>query len=282
MRVPVKPPFSGFETVYDRAKVCILGVPLDLTSTHRPGCRFGPQKIREASLNLETYVPSADADVCENPNFADLGDLLLPPDLEEAGKILENEVRTLQENGKIPVLLGGEHTLTYFSCRVLEPDFILYLDAHADLREEWVGRKLCHCTVVKRILDHFPATNLALIGTRSYSKEEAELIARLNLKVHRDEAFSDPVQFARRLAEKISGRVYLSLDIDILDPAFAPGVSCPEPGGISTKQLLEFIRGLKGLEFCGVDLVEVCPPFDNDCTSFAAARALYEILAHLL
>jgi agmatinase len=282
MWVPIKPPFGGFESSYESAEVAVIGVPLDLTSSHRTGSRFGPQRIREASFNLETYIPSAGVDVFEKLRISDLGDLCLPPNLEESGRMIEEEVRRVSGEGKLPLLLGGEHTLTYFACRGLKPDRVVYLDAHADLREEWLGQRLCHATVARRLLDFLPASKLTEVGVRSCSKEEEEFRRKCGVVWRTCEELEHPEELARRILEESSGRVYLSVDIDLLDPAFAPGVSCPEPGGISTSDLLKFLRGLEGIELCGVDVVEVCPPFDNGGASFAAARVIYEILAHLL
>jgi agmatinase len=256
-----------------------MGIPLDLTSSFRPGCRFAPQKIREASFNLETYLPSAGVDVFEKLLISDLGDLCLPSDLEEAGIMIEEETSKVAKEGKLPILLGGEHTLTYFTCRALKPDCVLYLDAHADLRDEWLGKRLCHATVARRLLDFLPSKCLKQVGIRSCAKEEDEFRKKCGLQWYSE----IEEEVAHEICEELSGkRVYLSLDVDILDPAFAPGVSCPEPGGISTLQLLKFLRALKGIKLCGVDVVEVCPPFDNGEAAFAAAKIIYEILAHLL
>ncbi len=281
MWIPIKPPFGGFETDYQSSDIVILGIPLDLTSTYRTGCRFAPQKIREASFNLETYVPSAGKDLFESLKIHDMGDLFLPSELEEAGKVIQDAVNRVSREGKTPVILGGEHTLTYFACKALKPENIIYIDAHADLRSEWIGQRLCHATVARQLVEEMGGDHVIFVGTRSYSVEEAEFIKHQQIEILSD--FSNP----KELAGKIKGvaeakKVYLTIDMDVLDPAYAPGVSCPEPGGISTSQLLELIRHLGPLSLCGVDLVEVCPPFDNGCASFAAARVLYQILAHLL
>jgi len=281
MWVPVKPPFGGFESSYESSQVVVIGIPLDLTSSFRPGSRFAPQKIREASFNLETYLPSAGVDVFEKHRISDLGDLCLPPDLKDAGAEIEKVIDRVREDGKFPVMLGGEHTITYFTCKVLKPDCILYLDAHADLREEWLGQTLCHTTVARRLLDLLPDVNLIEIGIRSCSKEEDEFRKRKGLVWYTSEEL-ERENLAREVLRRVSGRVYVSLDVDILDPAFAPGVSCPEPGGITTSQLLRFLRELRGIQFCGMDVVEVCPPFDQGESSFAAARIIYEVLAHLI
>jgi len=281
MWIPVKPPFGGFESSYESSQVVVIGIPLDLTSSFRPGCKFAPQKIREASFYLETYLPSAGVDVFEKLRISDLGDLCLSQDLEKAGIKIEREVSRVKEDGKFPVLLGGEHTLTYFACRALKPDCILYLDAHADFREEWLGQKLCHATVARRLLELLPNVNLLQIGVRSCSKEEDEFRKEKRIIWYTPEDLEER-NLSSEILEKVSGKVYLSLDVDVLDPAFAPGVSCPEPGGISTSHLLRFLRKLRGIKLCGVDVVEVCPPFDNGESSFAAARVIYEILAQLI
>ena len=280
--MPVKPGFGGFDEPYERAKVVFMGVPLDITSSYRTGMRFAPAKIREASVNLETYLMSAELDVFEKLGIADLGDLVLVyRDMNATGERIERAVRKLRDEDKIPALLGGEHTLTYFSSRVFEDAFIVQLDAHRDLRDEYLDDKLCHATVMRRVLDKMPTERLLQVGIRSCSKEEAEFARSAGLQAYTTEQV---LENSQRIASEIrkrvgNARVYLSIDLDVLDPAFAPGVSTPEPGGLSTLDVIKLVRELGKLNICGFDVVELAAPHDNGETAFAAAKIIYELLA---
>lgn len=279
---PVRPGFGGFDEPYDRANVVFIGVPLDVTSSYRSGCRFGPARIREASANLETYLTSAGLDVFERLNISDLGDLTITPsDLTATGKRISQAVKKVHGDGKMPVLLGGEHTLTYFALQSFRDVFVVHLDAHRDLREEYLGDRVCHATVMRRVLDHLPPERLLQVGIRSCSKEEAEFARKAKIKAYTAEHVIDDapriVAEARRLAG--NSRVYLTIDMDVLDPAFAPGVATPEPGGPSTVELLRLIRELGKLNIWAFDVVELVPPHDDGTTAFAAAKIIYELLA---
>ncbi len=280
----VKPGFGGLEGTYEEAKVVFLGIPLDSTSSYRSGARFGPSRIREASLNLETHLMSLGVELAEKGGIADLGDLLLSSELQEDGKRIKEAVEELVEEGKIPALLGGEHTLTLFSLQAFGDVYVLQLDAHRDLREEYLGSRINHATVMRRVLDHLSPKKLIQLGVRSSSSEEAEFGKREGIRYYTSERL---MEGGREVLEEVreevgSSPVYLTLDMDILDPAFAPAVSTPEPGGLTTIDLLRILRGLKGLDIRGFDVVEVVPPFDSGQTAFAAARAIYELLGILL
>jgi len=280
--IPVKPGFGGFDEPYERALVVFMGVPLDVTSSYRTGMRFAPARIRDASMNLETYLMSAELDVFEQLGIADIGDLMLvPTDMNTSGGRIERMVRKLRDVGKVPALLGGEHTLTYFSSRVFEDAFLVQLDAHCDLREEYLGDRICHATVMRRVLDKMPTERLLQVGIRSCSKEEAEFARSAGLQAYTTEQV---LENSQRIASEIrkrvgNARVYLSIDLDVLDPAFAPGVSTPEPGGLSTLDVLKLVRELGKLNICGFDVVELAAPHDNGETAFAAAKIIYELLA---
>ncbi|MCD6248407.1 MAG: agmatinase [Hadesarchaea archaeon] len=277
----VKPGFGGFDESYEAAEVVFAGIPLDLTSSCRPGTRFAPAKIREASMNLETYVMPR-LDVFEHLHVSDIGDLdLIGADMTAAGERIREVVRKLRRDGKIPALMGGEHTLTYFALRAFDDVYLLQFDAHRDLREEYRGKRVCHATVTRRVLERLPPERLIQLGTRSCSKEEEEFAREVGIRTFTAE---DLLEDLRGVADKVrelvgDSPVYLTLDLDVLDPAFAPAVSTPEPGGLSTLDLLKFARGLGGMRICGFDVVELVPPYDNGITAFVAARALYEILA---
>jgi agmatinase len=280
--VSVKPGFGGLEGSYEEARVVFLGIPLDSTSSYRSGSRFAPSRIREASLNLETHLMSLGVELAERGGIADLGDLLLSSDRAEDGRRVEEAVRGILEDGKLPALLGGEHTLTLFSLAAFGDVYLLQLDAHRDLREEYLGSRINHATVMRRVLDRVGPERLIQLGVRSCSSEEAEFGKGIRFYTT-EQLLEEGESVLREVRREVgSSPVYLTLDLDVLDPAFAPAVSTPEPGGLSTLDLLRILRGLRGLNLKGFDVVEVVPPFDTGITAFAAARAIYELLGILL
>ncbi|TKJ27003.1 MAG: agmatinase [Hadesarchaea archaeon B3_Hades] len=279
---PVRPGFGGFDEPYERANVVFLGVPLDVTSSYRSGYRFGPARIREASANLETYLTSAGLDVFERLNISDLGDLMITPtDLRATGERISRSVQKITKDGKMPILLGGEHTLSYFTLQAFKDVFVVQLDAHRDLRDEYLGDKLCHATVMRRVLDHLPPERLLQVGIRSCSKEEAEFAREEGITTYTSEQIIDDASRIVAEVRKLVGgaRVYLTIDLDVLDPAFAPGVATPEPGGPSTVEILRLVREFGKLDLCAFDVVELVPPHDDGTAAFAAAKVIYELLA---
>ena len=278
---PVRPGFGGFDEPYGRAKVVFIGVPLDITSSYRVGTRFAPAKIREASANLETYLMAARLDVFEKLGISDAGDLIfMQTDLRASGERITQAVQKVASDGKIPALLGGEHTITLFALRAFEDVFLIQLDAHLDLLDEYLGDKICHATVMRRVLEFLPPERLVQVGVRSCSKEEAEFTSEAKIRSYSPEWVTE--NFRRVVAElrKTVGdaRVYLTIDLDVLDPAFAPGVATPEPGGLSTTDVLRLVRELGKLNLCAFDVVELTPPHDDGTTAFAAAKIIYELL----
>jgi agmatinase len=232
-------------------------------------------------MNLESYLMPR-LDVFECLHISDIGDLdLVGADMETSGGRIEEVVRKLREDGKVPALLGGEHTLTYFTLKAFDDIFVIQLDAHRDLRDEFRGERVCHATFMRRVLEDVPPERLIQIGTRSCSKEEEEFVQRSGLYTFTTEGvLEDLLGTVERVRELVGGApVYLTVDLDVLDPAFAPAVATPEPGGLATLDLLKILRGLGKLEIRGFDVVEFTPPYDNGTTAFAAAKIIYEVLA---
>ncbi|MEM3420729.1 MAG: agmatinase [Candidatus Hadarchaeum sp.] len=282
--IPVKPGFGGFDFPYEKSQIVFLGAPVDVTSSYRPGYKFAPAKIREASANLETYIMSAGVDVFEKINITDIGDIIVTPaDLELTGRRITNVVEKILTDGKIPAIMGGEHTISYFTLKAFEDVFVIQLDAHRDLRDNYLGDRLCHATVMRRVLDLLPADRLIQLGIRSCSKDEAEFAREAGILAYSTEQINKGlVKITSQVKEIVgSSKVYLSIDLDVLDPAFAPGVSTPEPGGLSTIELLRILREIGKLNLSGFDVVELVPPHDDGTTSFVAARIIYELLATL-
>jgi len=280
--IKIRPGFGGFDLPYEKADVVFLGAPVDLTSSYRPGYRFAPTKIREASLNLETYIMSVGVDVFEKLNVTDVGDIIVTPaDLEQTGKRITRAVEQILKDGKTPVVLGGEHTVSYFAIKPVEDAFVIHLDAHRDLREEYLGDKLCHASVMRRVLDERPGNKLIQIGVRSCSKDEIDFATETSVIAYStDQIIGSPNQIMADVKKLVgNSKVYLSIDLDVLDPAFAPGVSTPEPGGLSTVELMRILREIGKLNLVAFDVVELVPPHDDGTTAFVAARIIYELLA---
>ncbi|MFQ5896392.1 MAG: agmatinase [Nitrospinota bacterium] len=278
------PRFLGAEASFEEARVVILGCPFDATASFRPGARFGPGAIRVASDSLETYSPALDADL-EGRALCDLGDLELPHG--EKGEALERIGRAAAEvlaAGKVPFALGGEHLISLplvEQAAARHDDLaLLQWDAHCDLREEYLGERLSHTTVMRRASEWLREGSLFQFGVRSGTREEFELARRWgSLRPLSAEAVEEVLRATGERA------LYLTLDLDALDPASLPGTGTPEPGGVSFGELAAAIAALRGTgeRLVGVDVVELCPPHDPSGTSaVVAAKAVREILLCIL
>ena len=258
--------------------VVIFGAALDLTSSYRSGTRFGPRQIRLADEVLEDYSLALDRDV-RQVKVIDRGDVeITPGNLESSLARIEKEAATALENGMPFVALGGEHLITLPLVRATlakRPDLVvLQLDAHADLADTYGGESLTHATVMRRVAELLEPGHIVQMGIRSATADEVAF-AR-----NRTHLFpGPPADMDRALKILVGKRVYLTIDIDVVDPAFAPGVSTPEPGGWSSSELFQVLHRMADLEVIGMDLVEVCPPFDSAAiTSTLAAKVLRESL----
>ncbi len=261
------------------APVAIFGVPLDETTSFRPGTRFGPRAAREGSSPLELYSlrqrESLNPDDC-----VDLGDLTLPMgSVKEALQVIRAASKYVLGRQKRFMVVGGEHLLSLAlieSMLEVYPDLvILQFDAHADLRQVFTGTELSHGTVMRRIVDRLGAGRLFQLGIRSAEREELSETEGLT-EVH----FYSVLEPLKSLLPRIAGRpVYLSIDIDVVDPAYAPGTGVPEPGGITSQELLDSLALLKGQSIVGADLVEVAPAYDTTGqTGLLAAAIVRECL----
>ncbi|MFQ5848635.1 MAG: agmatinase [Candidatus Methylomirabilales bacterium] len=260
------------------AGVVLFGIPLDLTSSYRTGTRFGPQQIRAAGEALEDYSMALDRDV-RQVKVIDRGDLeLAPGDLEGSLARIEAEATGAMEQGGNLVALGGEHLITFPLVKAALTRFpdlvVLQIDAHADMAERYGGNPLTHATVIRRVAECLGPGRLVQVGIRSATTEE---VAFARGQTH---FFPGPSAQMARVLKILAGRpVYLTIDIDVVDPAFAPGVSTPEPGGWSSGELLQVLGQIANLDVVGMDLVEVCPPYDPaGITASLAAKVLREAL----
>ena len=277
-----------------RAGVAILGVPFDSGVSYRPGARFGPAAIRAGSKLLRPYHPALDVQPWSLAQVADAGDLAPNPfDIAEAISQIEAGARTTLERADRLVVLGGDHTIALPLLRVARerhgPIGLVHFDAHLDTWDTYFGAAYTHGTPFRRAFEEglLAADRCVHVGIRGslYGTHDLEDDAGFGFEI------VSTVDIARAgvdaAVERIRGRVgespvYVSIDIDVLDPAHAPGTGTPEPGGLTTRELMLLLRGLAGLPIVGVDVVEVAPAYDHaELTALAAANLTYECLALL-
>ncbi|KYK22813.1 hypothetical protein AYK21_03555 [Thermoplasmatales archaeon SG8-52-2] len=273
--------FADAESSFDEAKYVIFGVPYDKTSSFRPGARNGPKEIRKASWNFETYNFRTGFDFSD-VKFHDYGDLEVKdktPErmVEEVSKFTSK----LLKNNKISIAIGGEHSITPGIVNAYPKDiFVVSLDAHIDFRQKYENSPYNHACATRRISDHVGIDNVAVIGIRSAEKEEFLEAKKLGLfYIDSYEIRENGIEQALGKTKKHIGnnKVYLTLDIDVIDPAFAPGTSTPEPFGISPFDILKCIDAFSS-NLIGFDIVEVCPDFDNGQTALLAAKLIRSVI----
>ena len=257
----------------------VFGVPYDGTTSYRPGTRFGPNALRDAFLNVEAYSKELGVDVEKLP-LRDLGNLSRVSEAKEIVEMVSKVTKQFFDSGERFCMLGGEHSITFGSFRNAAKDTALVVfDAHFDLRDEWEGSRYSHASYLRRISEVRDISCAAHIGARAATEEEWRLSKNLGLVVGPGEA--DSAVSLKRFKSFISGfrHVYVSIDLDGLDPAYAPGVGTPEPGGLTTPTALKYVYALKGADLAAFDIVELCPSYDNGSTATLAARLMNELVA---
>jgi len=270
--------FIGCDKSIEKSDLLIFGAPYDGTSSFRPGSRFAPDKIREASYGLETYSPDYNMDI-EDLNVGDIGNLELP--FGEKNKVFEEikncTTNLLKMNKKI-LCLGGEHLITFPIIEVLSSIYdnlkVIHMDAHADMRDTYISEKFSHATVLNNVAELIDQKNIYHYGIRSGTKEEFKKIAQYgNFNIKSDE-----------LTEKIGDDpVYLTIDLDILDTSVLPGTGTPEPDGFTFKELSELLRTFKGFNFVGADVVELTPDYDfTGASSIVAAKVVRDTICTIM
>jgi agmatinase len=283
--VSPSPVFSGSQRAYEEADYVILGVPLDVTSTYRSGARFAPLAIREASLNIETYSFRAGIDI-EDLKLHDLGDIHVAGDVDETLRRLELVAKDVLSSHKMPVAIGGEHTITLgmmggFGGNVAVVSF----DAHLDLRNEYMGRSLSHTTFMRRLDEQVKPMKILEVGTRAVCREELDYAKRAGIgfltaqQIRKDGS----EKTVKKINESLAGheRIYLTIDMDVLDPAFAPAVQNPEPEGLHMDAFLDILCKVCDSRVVAFDLVEVAPHYDRGITAIHAAKIMFEVLCHI-
>jgi agmatinase len=278
--------FSGFISSYEDSHFIVFGVPFDSTSSYKPGSRFGPSAIREASYNIETFSMRTMEDV-EKIKVCDVGDLLVTHgNIQETNKNVERLASEILKGGKFPIMLGGEHSVTYGAVKALGKDTtVIQFDAHMDLRNEYLGEKWSHATVMRRILEEVGTSHIIEAGIRAPSREEYQFAKENKISFFTSEALNTNWdETTDRIKELIedSTKIYLSVDVDCLDPSVAPGVGNPEPEGINLTTLINMIQKTISPKIKGFDIVEVSPPNDpSGITSVAAAKLAFELITML-
>ncbi|MGN1400476.1 MAG: agmatinase [Bacillus sp. (in: firmicutes)] len=274
--------FIGMNSRYSEAELILYGMPMDWTVSYRPGSRFGPKRIREASIGLEEYSPYVDRSL-EEIKYHDIGDLPLPfGNAPKSLEMIESFVRQLLNDDKFPFGIGGEHLVSWPVMKAVASRYedlaILHLDAHTDLREHYEGEELSHSTPIRKIAEHIGPHNVYSFGIRSGMKEEFQWAEEHGMKISKFEVL-DPLM---KYLPELSGRpVYITIDIDVLDPAHAPGTGTVDCGGITPKELLASIHaiGASDVQIVGCDLVEVAPVYDSsEQTVNAAAKLIREMM----
>src|ERR671920_1989478 len=272
----------------------VVGVPFDAGVSYRPGARFGPAHVRESSRLLRPYNPAADVEPFARQQVVDAGDLAVNPfDIAEAIGQMETGARHLLERASRLVTIGGDHTIALPLLRAVAaehgPVAVVHFDAHLDTWDTYFGAPYTHGTPFRRaseegLIDLERSMHMGIRGPL-YSKQDLEDDAVLGFQVIRSDDYE--VDGVRSIVERMRSRlaggpVYVSVDIDVLDPAHAPGTGTPEAGGLTSRELLNTLRGLVGIDVVGADIVEVSPPYDHaELTGIAAAHVGYELLSVL-
>jgi len=256
----------------------IIGAPFDGTVSFRPGARSGPAAIREASGGVETYSPLLDADL-ESVHYADAGDLELPMgNVEGVLTVIKEAVEDALSEGAIPFVLGGEHLVSLPAIEAVyakHPDLVvIQLDAHADQREDYLGVKLSHACVMRRVSEFLGQESIRQIGIRSGTREEYRLMQQhQTLTTFRAD---DLLQLRQWVGDS---PLYLTVDLDVFDPSCFPGTGTPEPGGIDWWTFQRFLAAIQDCNIVGLDAVELAPKLDaSDCSSVLAAKCVREML----
>jgi len=280
--------FSGCQKSFEKADYIILGVPFDATSTYRTGARLGPNAIRQASLNIEPYSFRTGIDI-KNLQLHDLGDLHISTDTKKTLERLELVIKDILEAEKTPVTIGGEHTITLGILKALgekaSKTAIVSFDAHLDLRNAFLGLKLSHTTFMRRINQEAKPAKMIEVGTRAVCKEELNYAKKAGIEFFTAQQIRNQgvKQIVKQLEEELADyeNLYLSIDMDVLDPAYAPAVQNPEPEGLETHTLLNILYNICDNRVTGFDVTEVAANFDQGVSAIQAAKIISETLCFI-
>lgn len=269
--------WMGQNPDYDTANIIMLGLPFDGTVSYRSGSRFAPEQIRLASWGLEEYSPRFDKDI-NDCNFHDIGDLEFPlGNTVKSLELIKDNVKQIYDDGKRLLGIGGEHLVTYPEIIAISDVYgddlaIVHFDAHTDLRDEYMGEKLSHSAVIKLCSRYVRPENIKQIGIRSGMKEEWEFMKRNNTFIKDNNDY-------KSLDCLLGKKVFVTVDLDVLDPSVMSGTGTPESGGMSFNELMGWFEYLKKFDIIGADVVELAPDYDTSgCSTAVATKVIRELL----
>ena len=269
----------GCESDFSDAELVILGAPFDGTTSFRPGARFAPSQMRIESVGIETYSPYFDADLTDF-KICDYGNLLLPfGTTERALQLIQEQARSIFQQDKKLLIIGGEHLVSLPAIMEAKRKYhdlvVIHFDAHTDLREDYMGEPLSHATVIRRVWELLGDRRIWQFGIRSGTREEFYWVkeGHTRLQMHNFQGLAEAV------AEIANRPVYLTIDLDVLDPSILPGTGAPEAGGVSFLDLVNALKEVSGLKIIGSDLVELSPHYDQSGTSTTVACKVWRELA---
>ena len=267
--------FLGCDGTYEDSHIVIFGAPFDSTTSYRPGTRFAARTMRAESYGLETYSPYQDLDL-EDAHAFDGGDLELPfGDTERALDMIHTYTKNILQDGRLPFLIGGEHLVSLPAIKAAAKKYpelaVIHFDAHTDLRDEYLGNHLSHATVIRRVWDFLGDGRIHQFGIRSGERAEWQWAreGHTNLRPFTFSGLSDTIAAVKGCP------VYLTIDLDVLDPAAFPGTGTPEAGGVTFAELMKAtLSVIRGCNIVACDMVELSPPLDTSGTSTATALKL--------
>jgi len=265
---------------YGEPVAIIFGVPFDSTHSYKPGTRFGPDAIRDAFNNIEIFHPQLQLDL-ESVNIEDLGNTRHTVVAEEMLTMVQKITTELLQRNKQIVILGGEHLITLGSYPSFPKETgYLVFDAHYDLRDEYADNKLSHAAYLRRIVEKRGAENIIHVGARAFVKDELSFLTEHNIKIISDKDIREGYG-PKLVKDAIStfDKIYTSFDLDVLDPAFAPGVGNPEANGITSREFFDMIYSIEGTKVTGFDIVELNPNYDSGATASLAAKIMSIMIA---
>jgi len=279
MKLPfIETSFISAKAPFPESTAVILGCPFDGTASFRPGARFGPSAIRRASWGIETFSPYLERDLT-SLSIHDMGDLDLPlGDKKISFRLIQEALRRILSGKKFPIVLGGDHLITLPVVEVMlqvHPNLhLVHIDAHTDLREDYLGETLSHSTVMRKLLAPLGKGRLSQLGIRSGTEDEFKLAKKLKTLVPLGKG---PVRSMVKRLRNVP--VYVSLDLDVIDPGLLPGVGTPEPGGMTFQELIALLKELRPLHVVGFDVAELTPDYDpSQVSSVTASVILREMI----
>lgn len=273
--------FNGCKSPYKDSTIVLFGAPYDGTTSYRPGTRLAPSRVRLESVGIETYSPYLDKELTDY-SIHDGGDIVIH--LGNTSKTLDSIYQTAKkyyQDNKRTLMIGGEHLVSYptiHACLETYPNLrVIHFDAHTDLRDSFLGEEMSHATVLKKVADELGDNRLYQFGIRSGTKDEFDYA-----KTHQYLEFAEVKTISKIIDEIKPYPIYITLDVDVLDPSIMSGTGTPEAGGITYKELIDALKSLHGLNIVGADIVELAPDYDMSGVSTATTCTLIRELLLLL